>query len=372
MRNRSAWRHPLAIGLYLLLTTWILLPLLSEESGFRFGLGYRIFFTVMIIAGVLFFLLLEQEQLPVPTSRGGVLLSIVAVYLLTVGILTLSGTVYPFPQFAIPTPVVAGGEVPSKPLAEQGRDLFFASIGGISCAQCHVLEGKGGKRGPAMDDFAARARQAIDEGRYPDVSLEEYTRQHILEGSAYFHSDPRYPPIMPPLKSLLSEEQVNALVAFLVTTGGSGAPVLAAQKPAPIQAPPEATPTEAEAEAMPTEAAPLVEEGEEEEGEGEEEGATVDAAAALEVVQRTGCFACHAIPGAPEPPTPVGPDLSDIGARKDADYIRRSILEPNADIAEECPAGPCPSPSIMPPAGAVLSQEELDLLVAYLTTLTGE
>jgi len=216
--QRSLWRHPLAIGFFLLLIIWLVLPLLPEA--YRFGFGYRVFFSVMVVVGVLFFLLLEREELPVPRNRGGVLLSIVVVYLLAVGILTLSGTVYPFPQFAIPTPEVAGA-AEEKPLAERGKELFFASIGGISCAQCHSYGGKGGKRGPAMDDYAARAQRRIEEGVYPNVPLEEYTRQHILEGSKYFHSDPKYPPIMPPLKAILSEDQVEALVAFLLTTTGS-------------------------------------------------------------------------------------------------------------------------------------------------------
>ncbi|MFQ5813913.1 MAG: c-type cytochrome [Anaerolineae bacterium] len=221
----NVWRHPLAIGVYLLLVIWLILPVVPEESGLRFGLGYRVFFSVMVVVAALFFLLLGREQVPVPRGRREVLLSIVAVYLITVGVLTLSGTVYPYPQFEIPKP--AAQEETDRSPAEQGEELFFASIGGISCAQCHSLQGKGGKRAPAMDDYAARAQQAIDEGRYPNVSLEEYTRQHILQGSAYFHSDPRYPPIMPPLKNLLSEGQVGALVAFLLTTGGSGAPAAA-------------------------------------------------------------------------------------------------------------------------------------------------
>lgn len=368
MSNRA--RHPMAVALYLLVFVWIVNPLIPDDTGLRFGFGYQVFLSVMVVAAALFFMLLEREHVPVPTSSGGVWFSIIVVCLATVGLLVFSGTVYPYPQFAIPTPEV-GEAAPAKPLAEQGKDLFFASIGGISCAQCHLLEGKGGTRGPAMDDFAARAQQAIDEGRYPNVSLEEYTRRHILEGSAYFQSDPKYPPIMPPLGKILSEDQVEAMVAFLLTTGGSGVHAPAAGA-TPAEAKPEATPTEAESEATPAEATPASDTEAEEEAEEEGGEAAVDVAAALKVIEKTGCFACHLIPGAPEPPTPVGPDLSAIGARKDAEYIRRAILDPGADIAEECPTGPCPSPSIMPPAGSLLSEEEVELLVAYMMTLTGK
>jgi mono/diheme cytochrome c family protein len=173
-------------------------------------------------------------------------------------------------------------------------------------------------------------------------------------------------------------------VAFLLTTGGSGAPVPAAKKePAPTEALPEATSTEAKAEATstqakaeatPAEAAPAPA------AEAEKEGAAVDVAAALKVIERVGCYACHMIPGAPKAATLVGPDLSHIGteaaSRKAGmsaeEYLRESILDPSAFIAPKCPAGPCPSPSIMPPVGSQMNEEDLDLVIAYLMALTGE
>ena len=81
-----------------------------------------------------------------------------------------------------------------------------------------------------------------------------------------------------------------------------------------------------------------------------------------------GCTACHTIDSLPQARGAIGPDLSRIGARGDA-YVRESIIDPNAVIAEECPTGPC-QPGLMPQLfGQRLSQEELDALVAYLLTL---
>lgn len=97
-----------------------------------------------------------------------------------------------------------------------------------------------------------------------------------------------------------------------------------------------------------------------------------DTAAALVLMEKYACQFCHLISGAPEPPSPVGPDISDIGARADADYIRESIVDPNAVVAESCPDGPCLDPSTMPPVGSQMSEEELELMVNYLSTLTGE
>ena len=82
----------------------------------------------------------------------------------------------------------------------------------------------------------------------------------------------------------------------------------------------------------------------------------------------SGCTACHAIDSLPGAVGAIGPDLSSIGARGDA-FVRESIVDPNAVIAEECPTGPC-QPGLMPlDFEQRLSQEQLDALVAYLLTL---
>ncbi len=74
----------------------------------------------------------------------------------------------------------------------------------------------------------------------------------------------------------------------------------------------------------------------------------------------------------------VGPDLSAIGAIAGGrvpdisaeEYLRQSILDPNAFIVEDCPNGPCIA-NIMPRDYTTrLSQEQVDSMVAYLLTLT--
>ena len=80
-----------------------------------------------------------------------------------------------------------------------------------------------------------------------------------------------------------------------------------------------------------------------------------------------GCAICHTIAGIST--GEVGPDLTRIGSRADAAYIRESILDPNAVIAAECPSGPCPS-NVMPGNfGDALSGEEIDALVEFLAGL---
>ena len=83
----------------------------------------------------------------------------------------------------------------------------------------------------------------------------------------------------------------------------------------------------------------------------------------------SGCSACHTIDSVSKAAVPVGPNLSNIGGRADAAYIRESILDPNAVIAASCPTGPCRSGVMSQAVGLLLSQDELDVLVRYLSSL---
>ena len=76
------------------------------------------------------------------------------------------------------------------------------------------------------------------------------------------------------------------------------------------------------------------------------------------------CGFCHVIEGLST--GAVGPDLTQIGSRADAAYIRQSITDPDAAIAEACPDGDCP-PGVMPQNfGSTLSAEEIEALVEFL------
>lgn len=84
-----------------------------------------------------------------------------------------------------------------------------------------------------------------------------------------------------------------------------------------------------------------------------------------------GCIACHSLDGS----TKVGPSwkglfdstvkLDDGGTVvADADYIRRAILDPNAEIAEGYP-----NPTTMPAYQGLISDEELNSIVEFIKTL---
>mgnify|MGYP002065715971 CR=1 FL=1 len=61
----------------------------------------------------------------------------------------------------------------------------------------------------------------------------------------------------------------------------------------------------------------------------------------------------------------IGPALDGIAARKAEDYLRQSLVEPNATIAENYPAPVSP----MPPMNLLLGEQEIEDVLAYLMTL---
>jgi len=63
--------------------------------------------------------------------------------------------------------------------------------------------------------------------------------------------------------------------------------------------------------------------------QGSTERAAGDAAAGLRVYQQNGCASCHTINGTGGF---LGPDLSDIGAKRAVRHLRESLMEPNADL----------------------------------------
>ncbi len=105
----------------------------------------------------------------------------------------------------------------------------------------------------------------------------------------------------------------------------------------------------------------------------------------LQAFQKGGCGACHVIPGVPGASGTLGPDLSQISslaekyitsseysgnAKSVEEFIRESILDPQAFIAPECPTGPCQAGLMPANFNATLTEEELQALIDYLITPT--
>jgi cytochrome c len=95
-----------------------------------------------------------------------------------------------------------------------------------------------------------------------------------------------------------------------------------------------------------------------------------DPASRGEALFRANCLGCHAVD--PDAGAALGPNLAEVATRaatnadglSAADWLLRSTVEPNAEIA------PGYQPGLMPGNyGQILSPEELDDLVAYMLTL---
>jgi cytochrome c oxidase subunit II len=93
---------------------------------------------------------------------------------------------------------------------------------------------------------------------------------------------------------------------------------------------------------------------------GEGGGEQAAAPSGEELFSSAGCAGCHTLKAAGAT-AKVGPDLGTLGDAANAKFVRTSIVDPNAELAEGY------QPDIMPENfGTELSKEELDALVKYL------
>lgn len=110
---------------------------------------------------------------------------------------------------------------------------------------------------------------------------------------------------------------------------------------------------------------------------GDNNESAFDKDALVAAFSKGGCLGCHIIPDIPGAVGAVGPDLTGLGriaaTRLDGytaeEYIRESIMDPDAYIAPECPTGACIAGLMQPSFGASLSNTELALVVDYLAQL---
>ncbi len=196
-------RRPLIFVLIIIALIWLIPALLPEDSGWRLGLPFRIFFTVISLLGGIFFLLLESAPPRRPTSGWGVIGWISSVYILSVGLLVGIGMI--FPNFDIPTEEISIGQTS----VDRGESLFFDSA--TTCILCHAVDGQGGTRGPDLAGIATRAGSRIE-----GMDAETYLRESMTDPTAYVVDG--FQPIMPPgLVNVVGENNIDDLIAFLLT-----------------------------------------------------------------------------------------------------------------------------------------------------------
>ncbi len=228
--RKSLWqrtRGPALFAVFSLGVIWAVLPRVPASWGIRFGHPYLVFFSLAVLGATLLFVLLNWGPSRRPDTRLMTCASILLVYVATVGGLTAFGLWY-YPQFDIPKAAAEKDATEGR-----GKAVFLSPT--FACFACHSIETlgiRGGTRGPDLSDAGKRAG-----ARRAGTSAEDYLRESIvnpggcftpLPGSGLVECQPAadpagtYPQLMPQgFKDRLSEEQLDDLVAFLMTLKGT-------------------------------------------------------------------------------------------------------------------------------------------------------
>ncbi|MBX3045943.1 MAG: c-type cytochrome [Anaerolineales bacterium] len=116
-----------------------------------------------------------------------------------------------FEQYALgqlPTPVPIGPVVDESTPEGRGQALFTQA----GCVACHTIQGiSTATVGPALDGLANRAGSIVS-----GMSAEEYIHESIVDPNAHIVSG-YSPDVMPQnFAEILTEDQINDLVAFLM------------------------------------------------------------------------------------------------------------------------------------------------------------
>ena len=248
-----------------------------------------------------------------------------------------------------PKELVLAADAPVEDFVKAGQEIFY---GKGTCALCHEI-GKKGERCPDLAGVGERAETRVKEERYKGKASNgaEYIVESVMDPTVYVVEG--YQPSMPPVGRQLSDLELVAVVSFLQSQGaevtvngqsrfpkwrGEGGGAVAAA----------ATPTAGSAAAA---AAP-----------------SPAGMSGPALVQKWACVTCHNFD---KPDKLIGPSLWDIGARKDANYIRESILEPDAYVVEGFPAGLMKGTLDGNGFYQQAPVQDLNTLVNYLTSLKG-
>ena len=258
-------------------------------------------------------------------------LKVLVLTLVVVAFYTMVARIIPQLESDVPEALDLGADVTPEALVAAGERIYNGAGG---CTVCHGL----GTRAPNL--LTAHGQEGTIGARCgsrTEVDCKAYLYASMTDPGAYVVSG--FENIMQDTRRQLSEDQIWAVIAFLQSQGG------------------EVTVTAAD---LTSEAATAGVAG---------AGVTTTAAATperttttdpLALLQEKTCLVCHQIDGAGPP---IGPSFDGIGTRLEPDEIRRSILDPNADIAEgfEQFAGTMPANF-----GEQLSAAQLEAIVRFL------
>ena len=259
---------------------------------------------------------------------------IVGIVLGTLALYTLIANKIPQVQSEVPQALSLGANVTPEQLVAAGEKVFNG-IGG--CTTCHGL----GTRAPNLltDETGTGPIGVRCAKREPGKSCKQYLYESLDQPTAYVVAG--YQPIMPVMTKQLSPAQVWSVIAFLESQGGT---VDVTASDIPSTATTSATSTTATGGAGAAGGAAFA-------------GGSTDPKA---IIQAAGCLACHKLEGQGQL---IAPDLTHVGSRRDAESIRKKILDPASSIAKgyEKLAG------IMPKAfGTMMNAAQLEAVVQFL------
>lgn len=115
--------------------------------------------------------------------------------------------------------VVEAFDVPPPADAVLGEQIFFSAslAGGAGCQICHSIEPGQDGVGPTLYGIASQAGSRI-----PGLSAEDYLRESILDPDAYVVEGYPAGQMLPIYEDRLSPEEIDALVAYLMTLTEGG------------------------------------------------------------------------------------------------------------------------------------------------------
>ena len=146
------------------------------------------------------------------------------VSLLLIGCSALEPTPTPIPPTDTPVPTQTPPPIDPQEIGdlERGREIYetgggvIGREGGEGCKACHSLDGSVKTSmtngAPSFQGIAERAGE-----RVPGMTAVEYLRQSIVDPSAYLVEDFSDGVMPKGFRFLMSEEDVDAVVAFMLT-----------------------------------------------------------------------------------------------------------------------------------------------------------
>lgn len=256
---------------------------------------------------------------------------------------TVIGNMIPQIESRPPVELVLSEGATPEQLVKAGEQVFY---GKGTCALCHSIEPSEAARcpqlgaGPPGPAMGARAEERVKETTYQGQAKTgaEYLIESMVDPRVYAVEG--FPPIMPVINKppiALNTDELAAVTAYLQSLQGGKVTVT-----------PKLVATFTGAGGQPPGSAPAA----------EPVAASMGNRAPEQLINELACIACHKFDA---PDRLVGPSLWDIGVRQNDAFIRQSILDPNAVVAETYP------PGVMPPdLGQKMTALEMEKLVEWL------